>query len=236
MLRRALVFSLIVLGALCASPARADPLLMFLFGMAREMMYDAYLSSQKPRAQHFEPLPEVYPGTTVEPRKLRELIDESFIYLSDRRREEIFQSLHEEIIKPENSAVRAAMIAYFAERAVAVRMVMERLSNLPEAEMQSLAAQFAAHARALPVAEREQLRAVLSEGLLPVPPDLNRKLVVAIAEIPRPSVAEDSAQGGVGPEKKPGAAPPLAARTKRDDEAALPSAPIRPAAAAPAQR
>ena len=103
-------------------------------------------------------------------------------------------------------------------------------------EMQSLAAQFAAHARALPVAEREQLRVVLSEGLLPVPPALNQKLVVAIAEIPRPAVAEDAAQGEAGPENKPGAAPPLAASTKRDGDAALPSAQIRPAAASRAQR
>jgi len=42
---------------------------------------------------------------------------------------------------------------------------------------------------------------VLEEGLLPVPPDLNRMLVVAVAEIPRPPPIESvpvAQDGGAG--------------------------------------
>jgi len=194
-LRRAVLFAIIALGLLGPGTARAfEPMMMFLFGMAREIMYEAFLNSRKPSLQSQEPLPEVYPGTMVEPRKLRELIDESFFYLSERRRSEIFQALHDEIIKPENAAVRASMIAYFAEHAVAVRRVMDRLSKLNENEMRQVSEQFVAQARTLPEAEREQLRKVLGEGLLPVPPDLNQRLVVAMRSIPRAPAAEVSGQ------------------------------------------
>lgn len=185
-LRNALL-SCIVLGTLCAVPARAfDPVTMLLFGIAREIMYEAFQNSLKPREPSQEPLPEVYPGTMVEPRKLRELIDQSFFYLSDRRREEIFQAFHEELIKPKNALVRASMIQYFSERAYAVRSAIDRLSKLTEPEMRAVTTQFAAQVRGMSADERAQLRKVLDENLLPVPPDLNRMLSVAVAEIPLP--------------------------------------------------
>lgn len=186
-LRNALL-ACIVLGTLCAVPARAfDPVTMLLFGIAREIMYEAFQNSIKPREPSQEPLPEVYPGTMVEPRKLHEMIDQSFFYLSDRRREEIFQAFHEELIKPKNALVRASMIQYFTERAYAVRSAIDRLSKLTEPEMRELTAQFAAQVRGMSADERAQLRKVLDENLLPVPADLNRMLSVAVAEIPLPA-------------------------------------------------
>jgi hypothetical protein len=185
------VLACIVLGTLCAVPARAfDPITMFLFGMAREIMYEAFQNSIKPREPSQEPLPEVYPGTMVEPRKLRELIDQSFFYLSERRREEIFLAFHEELIKPKNALVRASMIQYFTERAYAVRSAIDRLSKLTEPEMRAVTAQFVTQVRGMSVDERAQLRKVLDENLLPVPPDLNHMLSVAVAEIPQPPPAQ----------------------------------------------
>ena len=248
-LRRALLCATVALGLLGAPPTlAADPMLMFLFGMAREIMYEAFLNSRKAPAPNSEPLPAVYPGTMVEPRKLRELIDESFFYLSERRRDELFAALHDEIIKPKNAAVRASMIAYFAEHAVAVRQVMDRLSKLTEPEMRALSERFAAQARRLPVEEREQLRKALDEGLLPVPPDLNRRLVVAIAEIPRPP-RDEATEPPDGGKEQAATAPqaqqrmvrqPLAATTPRAEPEptpasvlqALPEVTLRPAAAA----
>lgn len=201
-LRNAVLSACLLAGVLCTSPARAfEPILMFLFGMAREVMYDAFVNSQTQPQPNSEPLPAVYPGTMVEPRKLRELIDESFYYLSERRREALFQVFNDELIKPKNALVRASMIQYFAEHALAVRNVIDRLSLLSEPEMRALSAQFADEARKLPEKEREQLRKVLDEGLLPVPPDLNHMLVVAIAEIPRPPAGPALAEqqdGGAG--------------------------------------
>jgi hypothetical protein len=223
-MRRALrntLLSCIVLGSLFASPARAfDPFTMIIFGIAREIMYEAFQNSQRPRPPNEQPLPEVYPGTMVEPRKLREMIDESFFYLSERRRSEIFLAFHEELLKPKNALVRASMIQYFTERAYAVRSAIDRLSKLTEPELRQLTTQFAAQARALSPEERMQLRKVLDEGLLPVPPDLNRMLVAAVAEIPQPPVDQASAnpppngkdQATPGPRAEPAARGPATFR------------------------
>lgn len=227
-LRNGLLFACIVLSTLCATPARAfDPITTFLFGMAREIMYEAFVNSRKPPAANSQPLPAVYPGTTVEPRKLRELIDESFFYLSERRREELFQAFHEELIKPKNAAVRSAMIQYFTEHAYAVRSVMDRLSKLREPELRALTAQFTAQARTLSAEERVQLRKLLEEGLLPVPPELNRMLVVAVAEIPaspteQAKAEQDSGRGGSTARPKPQAATSLAASKPESDTATGP--------------
>jgi hypothetical protein len=207
-LRNAVLTACLLAGVLGTSPARAfEPILMFLFGMAREVMYDAFVNSQTQPQPNSEPLPAVYPGTMVEPRKLRELIDDSFYYLSERRRDALFQAFNDELIKPKNALVRASMIQYFAEHALAVRNVIDRLSLLSEPEMRALSGQFADEARKLPEKEREQLRKVLEEGLLPVPPDLNHMLVVAIAEIPRapaePALAEPQDGGAAKPAAEP---------------------------------
>src|SRR3990172_9585388 len=69
--------------ALLASawPARAaDPMLMFLLSVAREIITNAIASQP---AQTVAPEPVLtYPGTAVEPAHLRRLIDDSFFYLS----------------------------------------------------------------------------------------------------------------------------------------------------------
>jgi len=233
-LRQGLFFALLALA--CAAPVRADPLLMFLFGMAREMMYEGFVNSQKPRSPYDEPLPAVYPGTMVEPAKLRQLIDESFIYLSERRRAELFQAFNDELIKPQNAPVRAAMIQYFSEHAYAVRMVMERLSKLHESEMRELAERFVDQARTLPEKDREQLRLVLNEGLLPVPPDLNKILVVAMRDLPPAALPDATAVADGKPGNAPGAKPQAPARQgPRDPRAAAkPETETAAAAQAPA--
>jgi len=210
------VFAGIVLSTLCALPARAfDPITMFLFGMAREIMYEAFRNSVTPAEPNAEPLPEVYPGTMVEPRKLRELIDESFFYLSERRRGEIFQAFHEELIKPKNALVRASMIQYFTEHAYAVRSAIDRMSKLNETEMRAVTAQFAAQVRTLSPEERAQLRKVLDEGLLPVPPDLNRMLSVAVAEIPQRQPEQTAAAAQASGKAKAPTQAPAGARAGR---------------------
>jgi hypothetical protein len=187
--RQGVFLAFVAIGASWAMPARAfEPITTFLFYMAREIMFDAYTNSENPQNRAIEPLPAVYPGTMVEPAQLRALIDNSFIYLSARRREQLFQSFNDELLKPKNAAVRGAMIAYFAEHAQAVRKLMERLSKLNVTEMRELSVRFSLEARELPEEDLEKLRQVLENGLLPVPPDLNARLVLAISDIPtRPS-------------------------------------------------
>ena len=154
-------------------PARADPIVMFLLGMARDM-------AAKAIEEHLAkpvPEPETYAGTTVQPAHLRQLIHDSFLHLSDDQREEIFQALNAELVKPENNTFRASIIEYFSQRALQVRIAHMQLSQLNSAQMQRLALEFRKEIRGMPEADLEQLRDTLQQGLLPVPADLSRLLL-----------------------------------------------------------
>src|SRR5947208_10804946 len=108
-LGRSLYFA-VLLAAAC--PVRDDPLLMFLVGAAREILSAAPSAPAEPPPP---PPSTVYPGTTVEPAILKRLIDDSFLYLAPAQRDEIFQALNTELLKPGNFSVRAPMIEHFAE-------------------------------------------------------------------------------------------------------------------------
>jgi hypothetical protein len=171
-LGRILVISLLVA---CAQPARAaDPVLTFLMGMAHDMITEPK-SAVAPALE----LPKVYPGTTVPPAVLKRLIDDSFLYLSAPQRAEIFEALNAELLKPGNFAVRAAMIEYFAHRALQVRALQVRLGQLSFREQQFLVEEFRRELKSLPEDEAAQLRGLLERGLLPVPADLNQLLLAA---------------------------------------------------------
>jgi hypothetical protein len=157
----------------CAFPARADPLVMFLLGIARDMA----LKAIEERMNRPAPEPEVYGGTTVQPAHLRQLIHDSFLHLSTDQREEIFQALNAELVKPENFTLRAQIIEYFSHQALQVRIAHMQLAQLNSAQMQRLAFEFRKGIRGMPEEDMKQLRGTLQRGLLPVPPDLNRLLL-----------------------------------------------------------
>lgn len=183
MLRVGIVSALLLAGAPPA--AAADPILMFLLSMAREMAFSAIKRAARNSAQGPAPVVRnTYPGTVVEPGELRRLIDDSFTYLSDAQREEVFDALHRALLEPKNAALRGPMIEYFAHRALAVRAAQIRLAQLSYREMQMLADEFRAELIAIPSAERDKLRDVLNQRLLPVPSDLNQ-LLLAVLEAPR---------------------------------------------------
>lgn len=170
-LRRSLLFAVLLA---CAFPARAaEPLVMFLLGIARDMAIKAI----EERMSRPAPEPEVYGGTTVQPAHLRQLIHDSFLHLSDGQREEIFQALNAELVKPENFTVRASIIEYFSQKALQVRIAHLQLAQLNSAQMHRLAFEFRKEIRGMPEEDMKQLRGTLQQGLLPVPPDLNRLLL-----------------------------------------------------------
>jgi len=178
-LRKGVLFTLLFAGVV--TPAAADPILMFLLGIARDM-----LEAQVNKSRNAPPMPEfmpdmarVYPGTGVEPEHLRRLIDDSFLYLGADQRTEIFDSLHEALSNPKNAAVRSAMIQYFAEKALTVRAAQAKLSQLSSGEKESLAAGFRKEITALSAEEQTQLGELLRNGLLPIPSDLNQMLLAA---------------------------------------------------------
>jgi hypothetical protein len=167
---------------------------MFLFNWASNIV-----DSASQRAPHQPPIPEseleaTYAGTSVRPEQLKRLIDESFTYLSDDQRQEIFDSLNRELIKPKNAAVRGPMIEYFADRALQVRAAEVRLTQLSTAQKESLAAEFGRQVGTMPADQVAKMRGLLDKHLLPVPGDLNGMLLAQLeSHAPREAAASDSA-------------------------------------------
>jgi hypothetical protein len=183
-LRRFLAAAGLALGLACASgPAlAADPLTMLLLTIAREALFAAARDYLASRPEAPPPVPETYPGTTVEPAHVRRLVDEGFSYLTTAQRDEVFEAFHRHLMDPKNAAVRGAMIEYFAERALAMRLAQERLAKLSHAEKAALAADFRKEVAALPEEEVAQLAALLRKNVLPVPGDLNEMLLAVLAQ------------------------------------------------------
>jgi len=178
-LRKGVVFALLFAGLV--APASADPILLLLLGIARDMVI-SHANDPNRLVPPPPPMPDfarVYPGTSVEPEVLRRLIDDSFLYLSDGQRQEIFDQLNAALLNPKNAAVRGAMIEYFAERALTVRAAQLQLAKMPYSEKQRMAEEFKVEIAAMPAEERDQLGKVLRSGLLPVPSDLNQLLLAA---------------------------------------------------------
>jgi len=179
LLRKGVLFTFLFVGF--AAPAAADPIVLFLLGIARDMVIKHAVTRLQERASQ-PTLPDpsrVYAGTSVEHDHLRRLIDDSFLYLSDSQRREIFDSLHAELSKPKNAAVRLPMIQYFAEKALTVRAAQLKLAQLSWSEKQRVAQEFRAELAALSDEDYAHLGELLRSGLLPVPSDLNQLLLTA---------------------------------------------------------
>jgi hypothetical protein len=179
LLRKGVIFTFLFAGVV--APAAADPIILFLIGIARDMAVKHAVSKLHEQITRPRPpdLSRVYPGTSVEPEHLRRLIDESFLYLNDSQRGEVFNALHEELLKPRNAAVRLPMIEYFADRARTVRAAQLKLSQLSQRDKERVAADFKAELAALTADDQAELGDLLRSGLLPVPTDLNQLLLAA---------------------------------------------------------
>ena len=179
LLRRGVLFTFLFAGL--AAPAAADPILMLLMSIARNMVthHAQKPDSEKLLENQIFDTAKYYPGTLVEPDQMRRLIDDSFLYLGDRQRQEIFDSLNAELLKPNNAAVRGAMIEYFTDRALVVRAAQLQLARMPWSEKERMAREFKSELAALPPEERAQIGELLRKGMLPVPGDLNQLLLAA---------------------------------------------------------
>ena len=162
--------------------ANADPLIFFLMSAAREIAVSAIAKGAEAAAAAAQApvLATTYPGTAVEPDTLRRVIDDSFAYLSQSKRDEIFASLNEMLLDPKLGPTRATLIVYFLHKALAVRAAQVELGKLSYAEKERLAVQFRLETQSLPEEERKQLLVLLEEHLLPVPADLNQLLLAQL--------------------------------------------------------
>ncbi len=184
-LGRSLFFAFSLLLAL---PARADPLLMFLFSVAQEI---AAKAKPAPAEAPVPPsLPAVYPGTVVQPAFLKRLINDTFTYLGADQREEVFQALHEELLKPANAPFRAQMIEFFIERSLQIRAAQIQLARLSASDKERLVAGFRQEVKILRPEEVAPLRQALEKNLLPVPADLNQLLLAQLDQPAAPATAQ----------------------------------------------
>ena len=176
-LRKGVLFTLLFAGVV--APAAADPIVMLLLGIARDMIIEHANRPVVPAPEYVPDMERVYKGTIVEPEHLRRIIDDSFPYLSQPQRKEVFDSLNAALADPKNAAVRGAMIQYFVEKALTVRAAQMKLSELSWREKQQLAGEFRKEISTLSDEDRVQLGELLRSGMLPVPTDLNQLLLAA---------------------------------------------------------
>ena len=181
-LRKGVVFTLLFSGLV--APAAADPILMLLMSIARQMVtsHAEKPDSEKQLEVEIPDLDRFYAGTLVEPEQIRRLIDESFLYLNVWQRQEIFDSLNAELMKPKNAAVRGAMIDYFVDQALILRSAQLRLAQMPWSEKERMAAEFKSEIAALPTEDQAQIGELLRKRMLPVPGDLNQLLLAAFED------------------------------------------------------
>ena len=178
-------FLFFLLAAFARPAAAMDPILMFVFSMAREMIEKNVARQPATPALpqmggNLPDLPKVYPGTMIEPQHLRQLIADCFPYLSEDRRDEVFESLNAKLLDPKNAPMRASLIDYFAERAFAVRAAQAQLAKMSTRQKEVLAGEFKKEVAELSPEERAKVTKLLREGLLPVPSDFNQMLLGAI--------------------------------------------------------
>lgn len=183
LIRKGVLFTL--LFACPLAPASADPLLMFLLSVAKEMVANQIARDRQARPQLVLPdLSRNYPGTSVEPDQIRKVIDESFVYLGDSQRREIFDALHAALMDPRNAAVRGHMIDYFTDKALTVRAAQLQLAGMSSRQKERMVGEFKESLAGLTPEDAAQLGELLRSGLLPVPSDLNQMLLTAF-EAPR---------------------------------------------------
>ncbi|MBI3375137.1 MAG: hypothetical protein HY017_25730 [Betaproteobacteria bacterium] len=180
---KGVVFPLVFLFAFAyLRPAFAiDPVLMFLFNVARDAIEAR--ENAKPVAPALEPQiewPETYPGTTVTPGLVKRLIDDCFDYLSASQRSELFRQLNTVLLDPKNALMRAPLIEHFAARAVSVRQARIYLAGLSTLDKEALALQFRDELGTLSEDDRARFIDAVRSGLLPVPPDLNRMFLAVL--------------------------------------------------------
>lgn len=170
-------------------PARADPVLMFLVGFARNLAESSMARSAGTR-EPVAPRPATYPGTSVQPTHVQRLIDDCFTHLSERQRAEIFETLNAELLKPANGLVRGEMIQYFAQTALQVRALQLRLNQLSAPGKDAMAADLGRTLAGLPAEDRRQVETIIRKRLLPVPSDIGERFAARIGQEPAEELDE----------------------------------------------
>jgi hypothetical protein len=151
-----------------------DPFTLLLLRMLRDQAISAGIESGLTSSQQ-DPKPESRPVWQTTPLPsgegpwLKSLIDESFVHLEPRQREELYGSLNRMLSDPKNADVRPAIVAEFTAQAIAVRDAHRQLSRMSQADMRRVAVDARAEFERLPAEERKQLMEALQRGVPGMP-------------------------------------------------------------------
>ena len=171
-------------------PTRADPLLMFVLGFAKNLIESSLQESKaRPGAEANVTVPEPAPvakaPSSMDQDDLRVLIDESFVYLSRSQRAELLAGLEKALADPANSAYREAILTQFVAVARQVQYTHGQLNRLSPEDKRALAERFAANFRTLSVEQQQALLEQLRLRALPLPTDLNDMMLAALTPAPQ---------------------------------------------------
>jgi hypothetical protein len=158
----------------------ADPFTLFVLRMLRDQAITSALESgvgavQQPSRPGLAAPPALQPPD--ESQRLRRLIDESFVHLSARQREELHASLMRMLNDPKNGPMRAEIVGVFIGQAVAMRDAHRHLARLTEADLRLIAADARVEFVRLPPEERRQMIQALCHGVPGMPQALSEMLL-----------------------------------------------------------
>lgn len=185
---RVAVFGL-VLAAYSTAALAADPLTLFLLRMIRDQVISSAIEagvegSKQPAKPEIAAVPRPGPQSPTEGQWLKGLIDESFVHLGARQREELHASLIKMLGDPKNEPVRTDIITEFTRQAVAMRDAHRQLSRLSESDMKVVAAEARLEFQRLPPEQRRQLLQALQHGVPGMPRELHDLMLAEFANVP----------------------------------------------------
>ena len=188
---RAAVAMLVALAV--SAPAHAlDPITLIFLRALRDHAISNSIETlaTQPATVPTLPPPSQYPGG-LDDRKLRQLIDEGFIHLSNDQRTAVYVEVRKILNDPQHFASRPIIIEELAIKASATRQAHERLRALTPSEKRELVSAAREEYTKLTPSERSEMLSVLRSGQLPIPRDLTEMM---LASLPEPVRAEEELQ------------------------------------------
>ena len=184
------VVAALLLTAVAAPAAAADPLTLILLRLLRDQLItkslEAAWESRSAWAPSQQPKPEPSFAMPLRPAELddagiRRMIDDGFVHLSAAQRAEVYAAVQRVLADPEHAASRAVILEELAVKAAATRHLHDQLRQLSGADKQRIAAQARAEYARLSDDERQQLLHVLRTGAVPIPRDLSDSILAELA-------------------------------------------------------
>ncbi|HSD60600.1 MAG TPA: hypothetical protein VLC55_07075 [Burkholderiales bacterium] len=199
----------LLLAAWPASAFAIDPLVLFLLRTLRDQIAMSaaesaleYANQPAPPRVNYLALPS---QATVEPedQRLRATIDQSFSYLTEPQRDQVYSGLMKILSEPENRAHRPQIVESFTKTAQAVQAAQKAIQALSPEEKRALVQQARAEYVKLAPQERQQMLEILRAGHVPLPREITDMMLAAFA-------SADAVSPGVLPPAMPpaGAAAP----------------------------